>query len=170
MCYGELASEFAEMAAVVAGVPVGKVFQDDVLIERDRFHASRVWREWMAPQDMYGGMACRTLRAMAPSGSSMFNAAAIRRGSTARISRCSGISRQRRAASPKCSGIWGASGSSATWRGTPWTRSVAVLIVDQSLQLVYANAMADDILANPKGALNLRSGACRRATAPTRQR
>jgi DNA-binding CsgD family transcriptional regulator/PAS domain-containing protein len=159
LCYGELAAEFVSLAGVVASVPVGQVYQDDELIGRDRFHSTRVWREWMAPQDMYGGMACRTLE-----GSGSFWFVDVQRGRNqerfdaediALFERMSAIAR-RVAELQRHFGHLKIQRDMA--RHALDTLSVAILIVDQSLQLVYANAMADDILAHPNGTLNLRAG------------
>jgi len=159
LCYGELATEFASLAGVVASVPVGQVYQDDVLIDRERFHASRVWREWMAPQDMYGGMACRTLE-----GGGSFWFVDVQRGRNqerftpediALFEHMSALAR-RVAELQRHLGHLKIQRDMA--RHALDTLSVAVLIVDPSLQLVYANAMADDILAHPNSALNLRAG------------
>lgn len=159
LCYGELAAEFVDLAGFISNVPVGRVYQDHLLFGRDRLQGSRVWREWMAPQDMYGGMACRTL-----ADDRSFWFVDVQRGrnqerfdadDVALFERISAVAR-------RVAGLQQHLGHLRIQRDMARhaldALSVAVLIVDQSLQLVYANATADDILAHPAGALNLRGG------------
>lgn len=47
-----------ELDAPRAAVPIGQVFGEAQLIGRHRIERSSVWNEWLAPQDMYDGMAC----------------------------------------------------------------------------------------------------------------
>jgi DNA-binding CsgD family transcriptional regulator/PAS domain-containing protein len=159
LCYGDLAPEFADFASVVASVPVGQIYRDDELVMRDQWRRSRVWREWMAPQDMYGGMACRVLQ----DGAS-FWLVDVQRGNNrprfdaddiALFEHVSGVIRrigmlQRHVGRLKI--------QRDMTRHALDVLSVAVLIVDPSLRLVYANGMADEILAAPNSALCLRGG------------
>ena len=48
-------------------VPVGLVYSDHALVGREALRRSRFWAEWMAPQDMYGGLAVKLLRSGASS-------------------------------------------------------------------------------------------------------
>lgn len=43
--------------------PVGVVYNDHDLVGTERLRRSRFWNEWMAPQDMYGGLAGKVMRA-----------------------------------------------------------------------------------------------------------
>lgn len=61
-------SENNELADAVLDVPMGQVYNDHALVGHDKLRRSRVWNEWMAPQDMYGGLACKVMR----SGSSVW--------------------------------------------------------------------------------------------------
>lgn len=40
---------------------VGTVYSDDQIYGRRPFRRSRIWNEWFAPQDMYGGIGCNLL-------------------------------------------------------------------------------------------------------------
>lgn len=40
-------------------VECGRIFTDRTLFDREALRRSRYWNEWMAPQDMYGGMFCK---------------------------------------------------------------------------------------------------------------
>jgi DNA-binding CsgD family transcriptional regulator/PAS domain-containing protein len=48
-------------ADAVRAAPVGMVYRDQALVEDDWLKRSQFWNEWMAPQDMYGGIACKVL-------------------------------------------------------------------------------------------------------------
>ncbi len=48
-----------ELAKQVMQAPANLVYSDHALIGNDRMRASRLWNEWMAPQDMYGGIGCK---------------------------------------------------------------------------------------------------------------
>ena len=58
-CYEDLAEDFIRMGEMLRKVPIGTVYRDSELFGEEALHSSRPWREWMAPQDMYGGIACR---------------------------------------------------------------------------------------------------------------
>ena len=49
------------LADAMTAAPVGLVYSDHVLAGEDRLKRSRLWNEWMAPQDMYGGIGCKVL-------------------------------------------------------------------------------------------------------------
>lgn len=55
--------EFADGPNIVENAltraPVGSAYSDLAVIGRDALRASRLWNEWMAPQDMYGGLTCK---------------------------------------------------------------------------------------------------------------
>ncbi|RJF87022.1 LuxR family transcriptional regulator [Oleomonas cavernae] len=48
-------------------VPVGLVYSDHAMVGRETLRRSKFWTEWMAPQDMYGGLAVKLLRSGASS-------------------------------------------------------------------------------------------------------
>lgn len=66
--YLEEFSDNNELADAVLEVPVGQIYSDHALVGHDELRRSRLWNEWMAPQDMYGGLACKVIR----SGSSVW--------------------------------------------------------------------------------------------------
>lgn len=45
--------------ATVSQAPVGLVYSDVSIIGKERLRRSRLWNEWMAPQDMYGGLTVK---------------------------------------------------------------------------------------------------------------
>ncbi len=55
--------EFAEgpniVESTITRAPVGTAYSDLHVIGRNTLRASRLWNEWMAPQDMYGGLTCK---------------------------------------------------------------------------------------------------------------
>ncbi len=55
----EFASEANPFIHRAMRAETGKVFTDRTLFDRDALRTSRYWNEWMAPQDMYGGMFCK---------------------------------------------------------------------------------------------------------------
>jgi len=163
-CHRELMSEIVFFGARVASVPVGSAYRDHVLFGVS-FRDSRIWREWMAPQDMYGGMASRVLdvdgsfwmfdiqrgRWQEPFDANEFGLferlAAVMRRVTMLHQQLGGISIEREMARRALDEL-----------------SLAIIIVDRSLQLAYANAAADELLAAPGSPLGLRGGkVCARA-------
>lgn len=61
-------TENNELADAALDVPMGQIYSDHALVGHDRLRRSRIWNEWMAPQDMYGGLACKVMN----SGSSVW--------------------------------------------------------------------------------------------------
>lgn len=45
--------------SAIARAPVGSVYSDLGFIGTETLRASRLWNDWMAPQDMYGGLTCK---------------------------------------------------------------------------------------------------------------
>lgn len=156
--YRELMPDAARYAARVAAVPVGSAYRDQILFGED-FRDSRLWREWMAPQDMYGGMASRVLDV---DGSfwmfdiqrgrrqEMFDAAEF-----ALFERVAGVMRRVTLLHHQLGGI---SIEREMARRALDELSLAVIIVDRTMQFTYANAAGDELLANPAGPLGLRGG------------
>lgn len=156
--YRELMPDAARFAARVASVPIGSAYRDQILFGED-FRDSRLWREWMAPQDMFGGMGSRVLDV---DGSfwmfdiqrgrrqEMFDAsefalfervAAVMRRVTLLHQQLGGVSIEREMA-----------------RRALDEFSLAVIVVDRGMQLAYANAAGDELLADLAGPLGLRGG------------
>jgi DNA-binding CsgD family transcriptional regulator/PAS domain-containing protein len=57
----EFAHEPNVVEAAVAAAPVGFVYNDHAFIGPQKLRGSRLWNDWMAPQDMYGGLTCKLL-------------------------------------------------------------------------------------------------------------
>ena len=113
----------------------------------------------MAPQDMYGGMASRVLDV---DGSfwmfdvqrgrrqEMFNASEF-----ALFERVAGVMRRVTLLHHQLGGV---SIEREMARGALDELSLAVIVVDRTMQFAYANAAGDELLADPAGPLGLRGG------------
>lgn len=162
----ELMPDAARFAARVASVPIGSAYRDQILFGED-FRDSRLWREWMAPQDMYGGMASRVLDV---DGSFwMFDVQRGRRQEAfdaaefALFERVAGVMRRVTLLHHQLGGV---SIEREMARRALDELSLAVIIVDRAMRFAYANAAGDDLLADPAGPLGLRGGRlCARAMA-----
>ena len=157
-CHRELMPDIVHFSARVASVPVGSAYRDQILFG-ERFHDSRLWREWMAPQDMYGGMASRVLDV---DGSFwMFDVQRGRRQEAfdaaefALFERFAGVMRRVTMLHQQLGGI-GIERELA--RRALDELSLAVIIVDRAMQFAYANAAGDELLADSAGPLGLRGG------------
>lgn len=47
-----------ELSKQIMRAPPNLVYSDHALVGNERMRASRFWNEWMAPQNMYGGLGC----------------------------------------------------------------------------------------------------------------
>lgn len=156
--YRELMPDAARFAARVAAVPIGSAYRDRILFGED-FRDSRLWREWMAPQDMYGGMASRVLDV---DGSFwMFDIQRGRRqemfdaSEFALFERVVGVMRRVTLLHHQLGGI---SIEREMAQRALDELSLAVIVVDRAMQFAYANAAGDELLANAAGPLGLRAG------------
>ncbi|MCP4563941.1 MAG: helix-turn-helix transcriptional regulator [Bosea sp.] len=156
--YRELMPDAARFAARVAAVPIGSAYRDQILFGED-FRDSRLWREWMAPQDMYGGMASRVLDV---DGSFwMFDIQRGRRqemfdaSEFALFERVAGVMRRVTLLHHQLGGI---SIEREMARRALDELSLAVIVVDRAMQFAYANAAGDELLANAAGPLGLQGG------------
>lgn len=158
-CYEDLAEDFVRMGEALRGIPVGVVYRDIEVFGEDTLRSSRAWREWMAPQDMYGGIACR----VAEAGPScwFFD---VQRGQfqepfdshdTALLLRLSPTLR-RVAELQREVGHLKIQRDEA--RGALDALTMAIAIVDRDLQVSYANEGADEVLSDPDGAVGLHKG------------
>lgn len=59
-CFGDLADDFISLGMMLRSIPVGTVYRDHERLG-EGFRESRVWQEWMRPQDMYGGLGSRLI-------------------------------------------------------------------------------------------------------------
>ncbi|MGY3450243.1 LuxR C-terminal-related transcriptional regulator [Bradyrhizobium sp. USDA 4353] len=55
----EFADEPNIIEHAVARAEVGTAYSDLSFIGKETLRASRLWNDWMAPQDMYGGLTCK---------------------------------------------------------------------------------------------------------------
>ena len=154
----ELMPDASRFAARVASVPIGSAYRDRILFG-EGYRDSRLWREWMAPQDMYGGMGSRVLdvdgsfwmfdiqrgrrqEAFDAAEFALFErVAAVMRRVTLLHQQLGTISIEREMARLALDEL-----------------SLVILIVDRNLQLAYANAAADDLLADSRSLLGLLGG------------
>jgi len=49
------------LADMIEAAPVGLIYSDHQLVGDDALRRSRFWNDWMAPQDMYGGIASKLM-------------------------------------------------------------------------------------------------------------
>lgn len=158
-CFGELAPDFIEMGGVLRGIPLGEVYHDHDVFGAEVLRNSRVWQEWMRPQDMYGGMACR----LAKNGPA-FWFFDVQRGrqqdgfdaeDVALLEKLYPVLRRvvelRRH-------IGRVTIQRDEARGALDRIAMGIAILDQDMRIAYTNEGADEILADPDSALGLRQG------------
>lgn len=158
-CFGELAPDFIEMGGALRDIPLGTVYHDHRVFGEEALRNSRVWQEWMRPQDMYGGMACRLAKngpafwffdVQRGHGQESFDAEdvalleklypVLRR--VVELRRHIGrVTIQRDEA-----------------RGALDRIALGIAILDHDMRITYANEGADEILSDPESALALRQG------------
>ena len=158
-CYEDLAEDFIRFAEGLRSVPIGGVYRDNALFGEATLRASRAWREWMAPQDMYGGLGCR-LAEIGPSQwffdvqrgqrQEPFDAddAALLQRLAPLLRRIALLSAELRQVKLQRDEAHGALDAIA----------MAVILLDGELRIAYANAEAETILADADGPLGLRQG------------
>lgn len=169
-CFGDLARDFIEMGFALRNIPLGQVYQDHEVHGRERLQHSRVWQEWMQPQDMYGGMACR----LSENGEAFWffdvqrgrQQETFDRDDIALLAKLYPVLR-RIVEVRRHLGRIAIQRDEA--RNALDALAMGIVIVDQDLRIVYANEEADEILADPDGALSLRQGRVF-ARQPTEQR
>ncbi|MBN9441566.1 hypothetical protein [Bosea sp. (in: a-proteobacteria)] len=158
-CFGDLAQDFIEMGLALRHIPLGRVYLDHEVHGREALQRSRVWQEWMQPQDMYGGMACR----LAENGEAFWffdvqrgrQQEGFDRDDVALLARLYPVLR-RIADIRRHLGRVTIQRDEA--RGALDALAMGIVILDQDLRIVYANEGADEILSGPDGALSLRQG------------
>lgn len=144
-----------ELFPRVMHAPTGVVFSDHALVGSERMRASRLWNEWMAPQDMYGGIGCK-LRLS----NDVFCFFDIQRGSrqpsfdatdarylqqiVPHLMRAGELSRQLQATQSLA----------AAFSYLPF----GVVFVDRAMTILSMNASAEVILARSNGALSAKNG------------
>lgn len=157
----ELMADALRFSARVASVPIGSAYRDHILFG-EGFRDSRLWREWMAPQDMYGGMASRVL-----DGDGSFWMFDVQRGRRqeafdatefALFERVAGVMRRVVLLHQQLGGV---SIERELARRALDELSLVIIVVDRTMQFAYANAAGDELLADPAGPLGLRGGRLR---------
>ncbi|MGY4306601.1 DNA-binding CsgD family transcriptional regulator [Bradyrhizobium sp. USDA 4369] len=151
----EFADEPNIIEQAVAKAEVGATYSDLSFIGRERLRASRLWNEWMVPQDMYGGLTCK----LASSGPSTwffdvqrgrnqipFDAAdlALLRTIVPHLTRAVEISRQTRIGQLV----------STSLSHLPF----ALMAVDAGLRILARNETAEQILSDRNSGLSQRRG------------
>lgn len=158
-CFTDLAGDFIQFAQTVGSVPIGKVYRDHEVIGREKLRSSRAWQEWMAPQDMYGGLACRLAES-----DQTYWFLDVQRGrtqddfdarDTALLELLFPVLRKV-AEIRRHVGLLTIQRDQA--RGALDALALGIVIVDRELNLVYANEGADEILSDPDSAIGLRQG------------
>lgn len=170
-CFGELAPDFVEMGGALRNIPLGAIYHDHDVFGVETLRNSRVWQEWMRPQDMYGGMACRLAR----------NGQAFWFFDVQRGQRQEGFDAQDIALLEKLYPVLRRVvelrrhiGRVTIQRDEAHSAldriAMGIAILDQDMRITYANEGADEILSDPESALGLRQGRlCARRPADQRQ-
>ena len=135
--------------------PVGMIYSDRALIGDEILRRSRFWNEWMAPQDMYGGLGSKLL-ASGPSfwfldvqrgrNQPAFDAAEaeVLQLIARHIARAAQLGRRLQLAQALASG----------YAHVPF----GVLLVDAQLSVVHLNGVAEEILMRRRSPLRVKSG------------
>ena len=158
-CFGELAPDFIEMGGALRDIPLGAIYHDHDVFGAETLRNSRVWQEWMRPQDMYGGMACR----LAKNGPA-FWFFDVQRGrqqdgfdaeDVALLEKLYPVLRRvvelRRH-------IGRVTIQRDEARSALDRVAMGIAILDQDMRIAYANEGADEILSDPDSAVGLRQG------------
>ncbi|MDF2114666.1 LuxR C-terminal-related transcriptional regulator [Roseiarcaceae bacterium H3SJ34-1] len=150
----ELAHEENGFADAISAAPVGMVYHDHALVG-DALKRSRLWNEWMAPQDMYGGLGCKVLEAGSSYwyfdvqrgyGQASFETAdaELLRTIVPHLARAAEIRRKFQSAQHLAS----------TFSQLPF----GVIVVDGHMRIATVNAAAEAILRRPESGLLAKSG------------
>ena len=143
------------LAEAMRAAPTGAIYSDHALVGNDRLRQSRFWNEWMAPQDMYGGVACKLIA----KGSS-FWFFDVQRGRTQaafdsnELLLMGEIAPHLRRATQISQKLGAVSVMAATFEQLPF----GVLIVDGRHRIVAMNGVAENLLGNPSSGLKARAG------------
>lgn len=147
--YGNIYAEALDAA------PVGLIYSDHALIGEDTLRRSRFWNEWLAPQDMYGGLGSKLL-ATGPS----FWIFDIQRGrnqtafDAADIALLQLITPHLRRAMELGQAFQSTRALTASYAKLPY----GVVVVDSQLRVMHLNAAAESIMMRPRSTLRWKSG------------
>ncbi|WP_306226682.1 helix-turn-helix transcriptional regulator [Bosea beijingensis] len=158
-CFGELAPDFIDMGGALRDIPLGEIYHDHDVFGAETLRNSRVWQEWMRPQDMYGGMACR----LASNGEA-FWFFDVQRGR-----RQEGFDSEDVAVLEKLYPVLRRVVELRRHIGRVIIQrdearsaldqiAMGIAILDPDMRITYANEGADEILSDPESALGLRQG------------
>jgi PAS domain-containing protein len=151
----EHAHDQNDFADAVRAVPVGMVYRDHALVGGDTLIRSRLWNEWMAPQDMYGGIGCKVLESDSSywffdvqrgRGQDAFEAHELELLQTIvpHLARAADISRHFQ--------------SEQLLRSTFSNLSFGVILIDAAMRIATLNPAAESILLRPENGLLRKSG------------
>lgn len=158
-CFGELAPDFIEMGGALRDIPLGAIYHDHDVFGAETLRNSRVWQEWMRPQDMYGGMACR----LAKNGQA-FWFFDVQRGRQQEgfdaedIALLEKLYPVLRRVVELRRHIGRVTIQRDEARSALDQIAMGIAILDQDMRISYANEGADEILSDPESALGLRQG------------
>lgn len=158
-CFGELAPDFIEMGGALRDIPLGEIYHDHDVFGAEALRNSRVWQEWMRPQDMYGGMACRLAK----------NGPAFWFFDVQRGRRQEGFDAEDIALLEKLYPVLRRVVELRRHIGRVTIQrdearsaldriAMGIAILDPDMRITYANEGADEILSDPESALGLRQG------------
>lgn len=158
-CFGELAPDFIEMGGALRDIPLGAIYHDHDVFGTETLRRSRVWQEWMRPQDMYGGMACR----LAQHGETFwfFDVQRGRRQEgfdTEDIALLEKLYPVLRRVVEMRRHIGRVTAQRDEARSALDQIAMGIAVLDQGMRISYANEGADEILSDPQSALGLRQG------------
>ncbi|MCO5091647.1 hypothetical protein [Bosea sp. (in: a-proteobacteria)] len=158
-CFGELSADFIEMGNAVRGIPLGVIYRDHDVLGAETLRNSRVWQEWMRPQDMYGGLACRLAE----------NGAAFWFFDVQRGRRQEGFDAEDAALLEKLYPVLRRVVELRRHIGRVTIQrdearsaldriAMGIAILDPDMRIIYANEGADEILSDPDSAAGLHQG------------
>ena len=158
--FSEFVDDFTQMANLLRNrVAPGQIYRDTEILGTEGLRATRAWREWMQPQDMFGGLACRLAET-----DHLYAFFDVQRGRTQPAFDSADVDLLRRLQPVlhRVAEIHRHVGRlqlqlDLTRRALD-TIAVGVVVVDAEMSIVYANEEADEILSCPESALALRQG------------
>lgn len=142
-------------ADALGAAPVGLIYSDRALIGDDALRRSRFWNDWLAPQDMYGGLGSKLL-ASGPS----FWIFDVQRGRNQQafdaeeVALLQLITPHLRRAAELGWRFQATQLLASSYANLPF----GVLVVDGQLRVVQSNDVADGIMLRQASSLRIKSG------------
>jgi len=154
------------LSEAVGTVAVGTVYSDHALVGHDTLRESRLWNDWMAPQDMFGGIACK-LSSVGPS----FWFVDVQRGRRQEAFDGDDTASLQQLAPhfARAAKISRAVNVAGVMSSVFDQLDFAVLILDARQNVAFMNAAADELLAQPTSGFVMRGGAVAPARASSAQ-